>query len=161
MNFSLFPKIPFGGFFLLMRSIIICAVIKMQKIFFSALVLIFALTFGSVEAAEINYGASKIYNQTEMNAAIKIIKKQFGKWKGCKLHNIRYAGDDADNAENLKWLNDLRPQENFSQCIEFFSDFYVSPNTNTTFNPESEYKNWQWWLARSDGGKWQLVTFGY
>ena len=117
--------------------------------------------FGSVEATEINYGASEIYNQTEMNAAIKIIKKQFGKWKGCKLHNIRYAGDAANNAENLKWLNDLRQNENFVQCIEFFSDFYVSPKTNTTFNPDSEYKNWQWWLARSDGGKWQLVTFGY
>ena len=76
----------------------------MQKIFLSALVLVFALAFGNVEAAEINYGASKIYNQNEMDAAIKIIKKQFGKWKGCKLHNIRYAGDDADNAENFPTL---------------------------------------------------------
>ena len=133
----------------------------MRKIFSSALILIFVLTFGQVKAAEIDYGASKIYSQTEMDAAIKIIKKQFGKWKGCKLENIRYAGDDANNAENLKWLNDLRPQENFVQCIEFLSNFYVSPKTNTTFNPDSEYRNWQWWLARSDGGKWQLVTFGY
>ena len=133
----------------------------MQKIFLGALILVFVLTFEKVEAAEISYGSSEIYSQAEMDAAIKIIKKQFGKWKGCELKNIRYAGDDANNAKNLKWLNDLRSEENFTQCIEFFSDFYVSKKTDTTFNPDSEYKNWQWWLARTDGGKWQLVTFGY
>ena len=80
----------------------------MQKIFFSALILVFALTFGKLEAAEVIYGESEIYTQAEMNAAIKIIKKQFGKWKGCKLQNIRYAGDECNNIENLNWLNDLR-----------------------------------------------------
>ena len=137
----------------------------MQKIFFSALILVFALTFGKLEAAEVIYGESEIYTQAEMNAAIKIIKKQFGKWKGCKLKNIRYAGDDCNNAENLKWMNDLAPvhnyEPNFTQCIEFFSDFYVSKKTKTIFNPDSEYKNYQWWLARTDGGKWILLTFGY
>ena len=133
----------------------------MQKIFLGVLIVIFVLTFEKVEAAEINYGESEIYTQTEMNAAIKIIKKQFGKWKGCKLKNIRYAGDECNNIENLNWLNDLRPEKNFTQCIEFFSDFYVSKKTNTTFNPDSEYRNYQWWLARTDDGDWQLVTFGY
>ena len=72
----------------------------MQKIFLGALILVFALTFEKVEAAEISYGESEIYSQAEMDAAIKIIKKQFGKWKGCELKNIRYAGDDANNAKN-------------------------------------------------------------
>ena len=133
----------------------------MQKIFLGVLIVIFVLTFENVEATEIIYGESEIYTQTEMNAAIKIIKKQFGKWKGCKLKNIRYAGDECNNIDNLNWLNDLRPEKNFTQCIEFFSDFYVSKKTKTVFNPDSEYKNYQWWLARTDDGKWQLVTFGY
>ena len=25
----------------------------------------------------------------------------------------------------------------------------------------SEYTGWQWWLARSNGGKWKLMTWGY
>lgn len=133
----------------------------MKKIFLGVLIVIFVLMFENVEAAEIIYGESEIYNKTEMDAAIKIIKKQFGKWKGCKLKNIRYAGDDANNTENLKWLNDLRPEKNFTQCIEFFSDFYVSKKTKTVFNPDIEYKDYQWWLARTDDGKWQLLTFGY
>ncbi len=133
---------------------------KRAIIFFLTAIIFF--TFNQATAkVEINYGASKIYTSADMNAAIKIIKKQFGKWKGCKLENIRYAGDNCNSAENLNWLNDLRPKENFAQCIEFFSDFYVSKKNNTVFNPDSEYKNYQWWLVRKQGGDWQLVTFGY
>ncbi len=134
----------------------------MKNFFAIFLAAIIFLTFNQAAAkVQINYGLSEIYTQSEMNDAVKIIKKQFGSWKGCKLLNIRYAGDSCNNAENLKWLNDLRPQKNFVQCIEFFSDFYVGKRTNTTFNPDSNYKDWQWWLARAEGGNWQLVTFGY
>ena len=133
----------------------------MKKFLASFLAAVILLTCTQAAALKINYGASEIYTQAEMKDAVKIIKKQFGEWKGCKLKNIRYAGDAANNAENLKWLQSLRPQENFTQCIEFFSDFYVGKKTNTTFNPNSNYKDWQWWLARSEGGNWQLVTFGY
>ena len=134
----------------------------MKNFFAIFLAAIIFLTFNQAAAkVQINYGLSEIYTQAEMNDAVKIIKKQFGSWKGCKLKNIRYAGDSCNNAENLKWLNDLRPQKNFVQCIEFFSDFYVGKRTNTTFNPDSNYKDWQWWLARAEGGNWQLVTFGY
>ena len=134
----------------------------MKKFFVPILAAIILLTFNQAAAkVQINYGASEIYTQADMKDAVKIIKKQFGSWKGCTLKNIRYAGDNANNTENLKWLNNLRPQENFTQCIEFFSDFYVGKDTNTTFNPDSNYKDWQWWLARAEGGTWQLVTFGY
>ena len=114
-------------------------------------------------AVAIDYGASEIYTRADMTPAIEIVQETFSKWRGCKLHNIRYAGDAANNAENLRWLNELAPDQNFTQVIEFLSDFYVSPEARefTTFNSDSEYKNWQWWLARTDGGKWQLVTFGY
>lgn len=134
----------------------------MKKIFLPILAAVILLTCTQAAAkVQIDFGASEIYTQAEMKDAVKIIKKQFGKWKGCKLKNIRYAGDTCNNAENLKWMQNLRPQKNFVQCIEFLSDFYVGKNTNTTFNPDSNYKNWQWWLARSENGNWQLVTFGY
>ena len=31
----------------------------------------------------------------------------------------------------------------------------------TAWNEDYEYTDWQWWLARSDGGKWKLVEWGY
>lgn len=112
---------------------------------------------------EIDYGASEIYSRSDMDSAIELVQGTFSHWRGCKLHNIRYAGDEACNAENLRWLNELAPGQNFTQVIEFLSDFYVSPEaaSYTTFNPDSEYKDWQWWLARTSGGDWKLLTFGY
>jgi len=29
------------------------------------------------------------------------------------------------------------------------------------WEPDYEYSDWQWWLARTDGGEWQLITWGY
>ena len=26
---------------------------------------------------------------------------------------------------------------------------------------KEEYTDWQWWLARSEGGDWELLTWGY
>lgn len=137
-----------------------------MKKFLSVVALVILLTScASAAKFEISYGASEIYSKADMDAAIKLIKKRFGKWKGCELHNIRYAGDACNSAENLKWLNEIAPGQgyapNFTQCIEFFSDFYVSEKTNTVFNPDSEYKDYQWWFARTKGGDWRLVTSGY
>jgi len=26
---------------------------------------------------------------------------------------------------------------------------------------DKEYTDWQWWLAREEGGDWELLTWGY
>ena len=134
------------------------------------------LTFYSVtEAAcdiskvRIVYGVSEIYSHEDMDSAIAIIKEMFSKWNGCELHSIRYTDDDYCNTkENIGWMNKLAKgrgyESNFTQCIAFFSSFH-SPkddeNNSTTFNTDSEYEDWSWYLARRDGGKWELMTFGY
>ena len=117
---------------------------------------------------KILYGKSEIYSKADMDAALVVVNEMFGTWQGCTMLDIRYYGDECNNTENLKWMNELREarkidDKKFTQCIGFLSDFYTSKDAanHTTFNPESEYKNWQWWLARTDGGDWQLLTFGY
>ena len=145
----------------------------MRTIFLTALILIFSSL--SVQAAQVNlaevkidYGSSKIFSREDMDEAVEIIAEQFGKWEGCTLHNIRYYGDDVNNQENLDWLNNLSKARNlnkkFTQCIAFVSDFYVSKDAadKTTFEPDREYKDWQWWLARTNANdEWHLLTFGY
>ena len=119
------------------------------------------------EDIRIDYGASKIFSKDDMDAAITEVLTMFDKWQGCELHSILYVGDECNNAENLRWMNELAAakghKDKMVYCIEFLSDFYVSREAekHTTFNPETEYKNWQWWLARSENGEWQLLTFGY
>ena len=117
--------------------------------------------------AEIDYGNSELYTQEDMDQAIEMIEKEFGTWEGCELYNIRYASDDANSAENIKWMNELAGEKDidqeFTQCIEFLSDFHspAEPGEDTAWEADTDYTDWQWWLARTDGGEWQLMTFGY
>ena len=75
---------------------------------------------------------------------------------------------DQENDEFLakyQWLNSLKDGANYTQCMEFLSSFH-SPTEEadlegTAWEPDTEYKDYQWWLARSEGGEWELVTWGY
>lgn len=113
----------------------------------------------------IDYGGSTIYTKEDMDAAIAVIQKEFDTWEGCELHSISYGSDDACNAENIRWMNELEAandaQETFSQCILFKSDFHSPKNGGGAWNADQEYTDWQWWLARADGGAWKLMTWGY
>ena len=62
---------------------------------------------GNTGDAEIIYGDSDIYSQSDMDSAIRLIKREFSGWSGCELHKIEYAGDECNSEENIKWLNEL------------------------------------------------------
>ena len=115
---------------------------------------------------EVDYGSSDLYSKEEMDAAITAIRAEFDTWDGCELHTLRYAGDESASQENLDWMNELRKDgDAFTQCIEFLSDFH-SPKDEAAssalgLEADREYQDWQWWLARSEDGDWQLMTWGY
>lgn len=113
----------------------------------------------------VTYGESDIYSEEEMNAAICEIDLKFSRdgFKHCDLHSVAYAGDECNSRENIQWLRELGGK-NYTQCIEFVSDFR-SPRfsflSDGAWNVNEEYTDWQWWLARTDGGSWELLTWGY
>ena len=115
----------------------------------------------------IDYGHSEIYSQEEMDAAIQLIKAEFSKWDGCELHKIAYSSDEECNADNISWMNMNQleegndAKETFTQCIMFTSEFHSPKKGGGAWNPDQEYTDWQWWLARADGGQWKLMTWGY
>ena len=122
---------------------------------------------GSKKASDvaIDYGHSEIFSQEDMDTAIQLIKEEFSKWDGCKLHKIAYSADEECNADNISWMNNLEAandaKETFTQCIMFTSEFHSPKKGGGAWNPDQEYTDWQWWLARSDGGQWNLITWGY
>lgn len=137
-----------------------------------AMVLLITALFVSVGCAEkpkaeirIDYGNSTLYSKEDMDAAIAEIKKEFDMWEGCELHSIVYGSDDECSAENIAWMNELEAandaQETFTRCIMFKSDFHSPKNGGGAWNADQEYTDWQWWLARSEGGEWKLMTWGY
>ena len=122
---------------------------------------------GSVTEGEpsvVDYGESELYTDEDIAAAVKLIEAQIDSWEGVELKSLRYAGDEAVTEENLAWMNELAgkdAEQPFTQVIEFVSDFHVGENAETTFEADHDYTGWQWWLARTEGGDWQLLTWGY
>ena len=122
-------------------------------------------TAASIEKVKIVYGNSALYSEEDMNAAIQLIMDTFSTWEGCELHSISYVSDEKCNSENIAWMNELAKandlKEQFDQCILFQSDFHSPKENSGAWEPDEEYTDWQWWLARSEGGPWILMTNGY
>lgn len=110
---------------------------------------------------EIDYGTSEIYTAEELAEAAIQIKCTFASWKGCELHTLRYAGDEADNAENLERLNAVNEGAGYTHVAEFLTDFHSPVEAIGAWEPNQEYKDYQWWLARTDDGGWEVVDWGY
>ena len=137
-----------------------------------AIVLCLVLMFSVVgcgnsttENVKIDYGTSAIYTEEDMKDAIEKIKENFKSMEGCELHNLSYSSDDVcTDEENIAWMNDLeRANDNsqvFTQCIMFDSSFRSPKKGGGAWEPNEEY-TWSWWLARSEGGEWKLMTWGY
>lgn len=142
----------------------------MKKIIAMVLCLVLALSLvacgkAGTSKVKIDYGTSFVYTKEDMDAAIEVIKKQFSSFEGCELHSISYMSDEeCNNADNISWMNDLEKandnKEVFTQCIAFDSSFRSPKKGGGAWEANEEY-TWSWWLARSEGGKWKLMTWGY
>ncbi len=118
-----------------------------------------AYTGGEVS---IDYGTSEIYTEQDLRDAVIRIKCRFAFWGNVDLKSIRYAGDEAVSEEKLKWLNELEPQAGYTQAAMFFTDFHTPADfTQNVFTADTDYTDYQWWLARKAGGGWDIVTFAY
>lgn len=141
----------------------------MKKMITAGLCLVMVLLFvgcgkGDISKVQIDYGTSSVYSEEEMNAAIKVIKTQFSSMEGCELHSLSYISDkESNNADNIAWMNDLEKandnKEVFTQCIAFDSSFRSPKKGGGAWEANKEY-TWSWWLARSEGGEWKLMTWG-
>ncbi|MEE0958397.1 MAG: M15 family metallopeptidase [Ruminococcus sp.] len=115
----------------------------------------------SSDPVEIDHGKSNNFSQDDLKAAVVSIKCQFAFWDGCTLKSIRYAGDNAVTEEAVSQLKAKNPKLNASQVACFLMDFHTSDKTDsTTFEPNHDYKDYQWWLSKSDDG-WEILDFGY
>lgn len=109
----------------------------------------------------VDYGTSEIFSRADMDDAIALIRETFYTWTGCTLHDLRYASDACAAEEKLAWLNGLRDGAEFAQCIGFLSDFHSPAEGGGAWEADTEYRDYEWWLARPEGGQWTLVTWGY
>ncbi len=110
---------------------------------------------------EVDYGTFEIFTPEQLAEAAIQIKCTFASWEGCELHNLRYAGDEADNEENLAWLNSSNEEANFTHVAKFLADFHSPVEASGAWEPDQEYMDYQWWMGLSEDGSWEVVDWGY
>ena len=112
-------------------------------------------------AVKVELGDSALYTHEELAEAVSAVETKFAEFEGCELHSIRYAGDESCTEENLKWMNELKPEGRFTQVAEFLMDFHSPMEQVGAWNADTEYTDYQWWLARSADGAWEILTWGF
>lgn len=123
------------------------------------LTLVVIFTCINLWPASIDYGTSDVYSRQDMNEAVDLIKEKFDSWDGCKLYSISYAGDDFCERE-LEYCNTLADEGiTYAECIVFRMRFRSPIFGGGAWNPNFEY-NWSWYLARTQNGEWELLTWG-
>lgn len=110
---------------------------------------------------EIDYGRSELYSADELKEAAIQIKCDFASWKDCELHSLKYCGDECNTQENINWLNSLNEGAGYTQVCEFTGDFHTGANAEGAWKPDEDYDDYQWWLARTEDGGWEIVSTGY
>jgi D-alanyl-D-alanine carboxypeptidase len=111
---------------------------------------------------DIDYGKSELYTEDDLKDAVIQIKCKFAFYNGLELKSIRYAGDEASTDAKLAEFNKKNPDAKYTHVAKFLMDFHTPEDTSgTTFTANHDYKDYQWWLARSDKDGWEIVDFGY
>lgn len=132
-----------------------------------ALTMVFAGGCGSDDAGvEINLGSSDIYDEQVRQDAVQVIREEIAKWEGCELHKVTYMGDESASEENLAWMNDIGHATGtgpYVEVIGFTADYHTPKEGEFAgaWEPDTEMTDWQFWLARPEGGDWEIVTNGY
>ena len=117
------------------------------------------------DVLSLNYGDSEIYTQADIDAAFDAVTAEFDTWTGAVMKRLSFT-DDATCKADLDYCNSLRKDGDpeFAQAIVITSDFHSPSGADaegTAWKPDTDYEDWTWHLARTDGGAWKLLTWGY
>ena len=111
--------------------------------------------------AVVRLPGSELYTHAELLDAAAQICREFDAWEGCELHSIRYAGDELCTKENLNWMNELNEEGNYTQVAAFLMDFHSPVAGGGAWEADKDYTDYEFWLARTENGAWELLTWGY
>ncbi len=109
----------------------------------------------------VNCGNSNIYSYADINDAMNIVRKKLEEWKECTLQSISYTSDACASEENVRWMNSLREGKNYTESICIKTDFHTSKDAKGAWGPDCDYPDYTWWMARTKGGPWELLNWGY
>ena len=124
----------------------------------SFVLLLSGCSAGKVSTAQKIIGDSLMFTQAEIQDAMDVAISHFkAAFEGCILLEMEY-----DETHSLRFCEEWAQTYNAEEGIELLSSFAVDDKGGDgSFTPGDTYHNWQWVLVRSDGGAWELKTWGY
>ncbi len=110
--------------------------------------------FGDASSAVTREVESNLFTREEIASAIDAAKNYFSsEFEGCTLIEIYYAGDEISAFET---------QSHECETLVLVSTFDVdSSGGDGSFNSDSTYDNWKWFMTRDPSGSWTVYDYGY
>ena len=115
-----------------------------------------------------NTGAvESLYTEEDLTAAEKVITEEgFGKIT-VKVENVKieYLWDEKATSE-LEYCKTFEEKAEITvdECAVFSSDFHIPEQDAEmawAFEPNKDITGYQWYLGRTKGGEWKVLTFGF
>lgn len=106
----------------------------------------------------VDWEPSELYTDEDIQSAVDTVLAYFEtEFKGCTLTQISYPGDDLSDL-----FDEYAKEYQSDEAIILRSSFDVdSSGGDGSLEPNSTYEGWQWILVRSNGGIWEVETYGY
>lgn len=116
---------------------------------------------GDVSDVKRILGDSALYDEVLVSQACNVVETYFAEeFEGCTLIALAYD-EDIENrfAGEIARYKTEKGQELIVLLSIFTTDKHGGDGS---FNPDSVYTNWQWYLVRTADQKgWEVVTCGY
>ena len=115
-----------------------------------------------------NTGAvESLYTEEDLKAAEKVINDEgFGKMT-VKVENVKltYMGDEKSTSE-LEYCKTFEEKEwlTIDECVVYESEFFIPEQDAQmawAFEPNKTLTGYQWYLGRTKGWEWKILTMGY
>ena len=110
-----------------------------------------------------DFGYSHIFTDEDIQSAAEVVLEKVKTLPGCKLHNLRYLGDSYCMDEYFPQLDTAIGEHTYEQVIVFISDFRTPPKKSdhkTRWEPDREYMDFRWVLARRGSTPWEILHYG-
>ena len=104
-------------------------------------------------------GTSEIYSDEDLQAAVDKIVNYFD--IKVEMQEIFYQWDE-ESANQLDYCKELNPE--VDECVFFKTNFFIPEQDAVmawAFEPNTTLTDYEWYLGRTAGGEWNVLTAGY
>ena len=112
--------------------------------------------FGNIGGPVIHYNGCTAYSKEDIDSAAQVVIDKVDSMEGCVLFSLKYAGNG-----DLEYCRELNPDADYAECIVFQSAFRSPLKSRFGAWNANRLYTWDWYLAREEGGPWEIVTEGY